>query len=118
MELVSQFTEDAIAKEDHDCERLACHWRIFKNEPCHYVANMIPGQPGWLVCGTCYLGYRQKISSLVRPSGKCRNYIDRLQCLSWLSHCSLAYTYPEHAKTSQHAKSSTSGSFNHMPKCE
>ncbi|KAG1852800.1 hypothetical protein DFJ58DRAFT_402804, partial [Suillus subalutaceus] len=70
MELVSQFTEDAVAQEDHICDRPACRRRIVKNDPCHYVANMIVGQPGRFVCETCYVGYRQKISSSVRPSGQ------------------------------------------------
>ncbi|KAG1830675.1 hypothetical protein F4604DRAFT_1695416 [Suillus subluteus] len=46
MELVSQFTEDAVAQEDCNCDRPTCHRRIAKNNPCHYVANIIPGQPG------------------------------------------------------------------------
>ncbi|KIK31428.1 hypothetical protein CY34DRAFT_111373, partial [Suillus luteus UH-Slu-Lm8-n1] len=70
MELVSQFTEDAVAQEDRICDRPACRRRIVKNDPCHYVANMILGQPGRFVCETCYVGYRQKISSSVRPSGQ------------------------------------------------
>jgi hypothetical protein len=70
MELVSQFTEDAVAQEDRICDRPACRRRIVKNDPCHYVANMIVGQPGRFVCETCYVGYRQKISSSVRPSGE------------------------------------------------
>ncbi|KAG1726417.1 uncharacterized protein EDB91DRAFT_1086773 [Suillus paluster] len=70
MELVSQFTEDAVAQEDCNCDRPACRWCIVKNDPCHYVANMIPSQPGRFVCETCYIGYQQKISSSVRPSGQ------------------------------------------------
>ncbi|KAG1811330.1 hypothetical protein EV424DRAFT_1542551 [Suillus variegatus] len=70
MELVSQFTEDAVAQEDRICDRPACCRRIVKNDPCHYVANMILGQPGHFVCETCYVGYRQKILSSVQPSGQ------------------------------------------------
>ncbi|KAG2158086.1 uncharacterized protein EDB93DRAFT_1100863 [Suillus bovinus] len=54
MELISQFTEDAIAKED--CA------------PCYYVATIVPGQPGRFIWGVCYLQYSQKLSTLVRPS--------------------------------------------------
>ncbi|KAG2128311.1 uncharacterized protein EDB93DRAFT_1256762 [Suillus bovinus] len=50
MELVSQFTEDAVTQEDQDCDRPACR------------------QPGFFVCGPCYVGYWQKVSSSVRPS--------------------------------------------------
>ncbi|KAG1887343.1 hypothetical protein F4604DRAFT_1675320 [Suillus subluteus] len=70
MELVSQFTEDAVAQEDHNCDRPACHKRILKNDPCHYVANMIPGQLGRFVCEACFVGYQRKISSSVRPSAR------------------------------------------------
>ncbi|KAG1890173.1 hypothetical protein F4604DRAFT_1673643 [Suillus subluteus] len=70
MELVSQFTEDAVAQEDCNCDRPACRKRILKNDPCHYVANMIPGQPGRFVCEACFVGYQRKISLSVRPSAR------------------------------------------------
>ncbi|KAG1890317.1 hypothetical protein F4604DRAFT_1914864 [Suillus subluteus] len=89
MELVSQFTEDAVAKEDRDCKRLACRWRIFKNDPCHYIANMIPGQPGRLVRATIILtDHNVKVGhltavrhvpltqSMQRPPGMSRPLLD------------------------------------------
>ncbi|KAG1876491.1 hypothetical protein DFJ58DRAFT_865615 [Suillus subalutaceus] len=71
MELVSQFTEDTVAQEDRNCDRPACRKCILKNDSCHYVANMIPGQPGRFVCEACFVGYQWKISSSVRPSARC-----------------------------------------------
>ncbi|KAG1801309.1 hypothetical protein EV424DRAFT_1545421 [Suillus variegatus] len=67
-ELVSQFTEDAIAKEDRVCGRPACRGTILKGAPCHYVATIVPGQSGRFVCEVCYLRYSQKLSTSVRPS--------------------------------------------------
>ncbi|KAG1830255.1 hypothetical protein DFJ58DRAFT_848508 [Suillus subalutaceus] len=68
MELVSQFTEDAVAKEDRVCGRPACRSTILKGAPCYYVATIVPGQPGRFVCEACYLRYSQKLSTSVRPS--------------------------------------------------
>ncbi|KAG1869085.1 hypothetical protein C8R48DRAFT_671101 [Suillus tomentosus] len=50
MELVSQFTEDAIAKEDRICGRPACGSIILKGAPYHYIATIVPSQPGRFVC--------------------------------------------------------------------
>ncbi|KAG1763418.1 hypothetical protein EV702DRAFT_1051821 [Suillus placidus] len=49
MELVSQFTEDAIAKEDRICGRPACGSIILKGAPYHYIATIVPSQPGRFV---------------------------------------------------------------------
>jgi hypothetical protein len=68
MELVSQFTEDAIAKEDRICGRPACGSIILKGAPYHYIATIVPSQPGRFVCRACYLRYAQKLSTSVRPS--------------------------------------------------
>ncbi|KAG1754165.1 hypothetical protein EDB19DRAFT_1823558 [Suillus lakei] len=68
MELISQFTKDAIAKEDRVCGRPACRGTILKGAPCYYVATIVPGQPGRFVCEACYLQYSQKLSTSVRPS--------------------------------------------------
>ncbi|KAG2131696.1 uncharacterized protein EDB93DRAFT_1108020 [Suillus bovinus] len=68
MELVSQFTEDAIAKEDRICGRPACGSVILKGAPYHYIATIVPSQPGRFVCRACYLRYAQKLLTSVRPS--------------------------------------------------
>jgi hypothetical protein len=66
-ELISQFTEDAFAKEDRICERPTCGSRILKGEPCHYVATVDPGNPGRRVCASCYARYEKKLATCARP---------------------------------------------------
>ncbi|KAG2134217.1 hypothetical protein BD769DRAFT_1665245 [Suillus cothurnatus] len=66
-ELVSQFTEDAFATEDHLCERPACQSMIAKGAPCLYVATIEPGKPGRHVCSQCYALYQTKAATSVRP---------------------------------------------------
>ncbi|KAG1901331.1 uncharacterized protein F5891DRAFT_979513 [Suillus fuscotomentosus] len=70
MELVSQFTEDAIAKEDRICGRPACGSIILKGASYHYIATIVPSQPGRFICRACYLQYAQKLSTSVRPSSR------------------------------------------------
>ncbi|KIK76039.1 hypothetical protein PAXRUDRAFT_29013, partial [Paxillus rubicundulus Ve08.2h10] len=67
-ELVSQFTEDAFAKEDHICDRPSCKAKIKAGEPCFYVATIDPAQPGHHVCAPCYSQYRKKEATSVRPT--------------------------------------------------
>ncbi|KAG2136840.1 hypothetical protein BD769DRAFT_1664377 [Suillus cothurnatus] len=43
-ELVSQFTEDTFANEDRICERSACAAKIWKGEPCFYIATIVVGK--------------------------------------------------------------------------
>ncbi|KAG1902250.1 uncharacterized protein F5891DRAFT_1186832 [Suillus fuscotomentosus] len=66
-ELVSQFTEDAFAKDDRVCERPACSSKILKGDPCFYVATVDPGTPGRYVCGPCHRRYQGKLATTVRP---------------------------------------------------
>jgi hypothetical protein len=65
-ELVSQFTEDAYAMEDHLCERPTCRLKIAKGAPCFYVATIEPEKPGRHVCGPCYARYQTKVATSVR----------------------------------------------------
>ncbi|KAG1735511.1 hypothetical protein EDB19DRAFT_1830189 [Suillus lakei] len=69
LEVFTQFTEDAIAQEDRVCQRPSCATKIRKGEPCHYIATVVHGQPGWFVCGACYQCYQRKAATRVRPSG-------------------------------------------------
>ncbi|KIK78265.1 hypothetical protein PAXRUDRAFT_164433 [Paxillus rubicundulus Ve08.2h10] len=64
-ELITQFTEDAFAKEDRVCQRSSCQVRIQMGEPCHYVMGHNVTQPGKYVCGTCFLWYRHKPATTV-----------------------------------------------------
>jgi len=59
-DLVTQFTEDAFAKDDRVCQRSRCQASIRKGDPCHYVAAYDPSQPGKFVCGKCYSWYKNK----------------------------------------------------------
>jgi len=81
-ELVSQYTEDAIANEDRVCDRPACRAPIQKGEPCHYVATVNPGQTGHQVCGACLGHYQKKAATHVRPTG---NYLLSGLWTSWLT---------------------------------
>ncbi|KAG2739151.1 hypothetical protein P692DRAFT_20756559 [Suillus brevipes Sb2] len=67
-ELVSQFTEDAFAKEDRLCQRPACGANIAKGDPCFYVATIEHGKPGCYVCGPCHERYQKKSATSVRPA--------------------------------------------------
>ncbi|KAG2344991.1 hypothetical protein BDR05DRAFT_998601 [Suillus weaverae] len=67
-EIVSQFTEDAYAKEDHICDRPVCRAKIRKGDPCFYVATIEPGQPGRNVCAPCYSHYKKNPATSVRPT--------------------------------------------------
>ncbi|KAG1784918.1 uncharacterized protein HD556DRAFT_1314653 [Suillus plorans] len=67
-ELVSQYTEDAFAKEDRLCQRPACGTNIAKGDPCFYVATIEHGKPGRYVCGPCHEHYQKKAATSVRPA--------------------------------------------------
>ncbi|KAG2134629.1 hypothetical protein BD769DRAFT_1665069 [Suillus cothurnatus] len=67
-EIISQFTEDAYAKEDHICDRPVCRAKIRKGEPCFYVATIEPGQPGRNVCASCHAHYKKNPATSVRPT--------------------------------------------------
>ncbi|KAG1732589.1 hypothetical protein EDB19DRAFT_1831293 [Suillus lakei] len=69
LEVFTQFTEDAIAQEDHVCQCPSCAAKICKGEPCHYIATVVHGQPGRFVCGACYQHYQRKAATGVQPSG-------------------------------------------------
>ena len=69
-ELVSQYTEDAFAKEDRLCQCPACGANIAKGDPCFYVATIEHGKPGRYVCGPCHERYQKKAATSVRPAGK------------------------------------------------
>lgn len=68
--LVTQYTEDAYAREDRICDRPACRANIRTGDPCFYVATIDPGQPGRHVCASCYSHYQKKAATSVRPTGK------------------------------------------------
>lgn len=70
MELVSQYTEDAFAKEARLCQRPACGANIAMGDPCFYVATIEHGKPGRYVCGPCHERYQRKAATSVRPAGK------------------------------------------------
>ena len=63
-DLVTQFTEDAFAKEDRVCQRSKCKILIRKGDPCYYVAALDPAQPGKFVCAECYRWYKVKPSTM------------------------------------------------------
>ncbi|KAI5988557.1 hypothetical protein EDD15DRAFT_2371224 [Pisolithus albus] len=65
-DLVTQFTDDAFAKEDRVCQRTRCQALIRKGDPCHYVAAYDPAQPGRFVCAACYGWYRNKPATTAR----------------------------------------------------
>ncbi|KAG1908078.1 uncharacterized protein F5891DRAFT_1181105 [Suillus fuscotomentosus] len=67
-ELVSQYTEDAFAKEDWLCQHPACGANIAKGDPCFYVATIEHGKPGHYVCGPCHECYQKKAATSVRPA--------------------------------------------------
>jgi hypothetical protein len=67
-EIISQFTEDAYAKEDRICDRPVCRAKIRKGEPCFYVATIEPGQPGHNVCASCHAHYKKNPATSVRPT--------------------------------------------------
>ena len=70
-DLVTQFTEDAFAKDDRVCQRSKCKVLIWKGEPCHYVAAYNLTQPGKFVCAECYGWYKNKPVTTARahPQG-------------------------------------------------
>ncbi|KAG1885904.1 uncharacterized protein F5891DRAFT_1201454 [Suillus fuscotomentosus] len=68
-ELLTQYTEDAYAKEDRICDRPSCMANIRTGEPCFYVATIEPGQRGRYVCESCHLHYENKRATSVRPTG-------------------------------------------------
>ncbi|KAG1879968.1 hypothetical protein F4604DRAFT_1922644 [Suillus subluteus] len=68
-ELLTQYTEDAYAKEDQICDRPSCMANIRTGEPCFYVATIEPGQRGRYVCESCHLHYENKQATSVRPTG-------------------------------------------------
>ncbi|KAG1730901.1 hypothetical protein EDB19DRAFT_2010419 [Suillus lakei] len=67
-ELISQFTEDVLAAEDHVCECPVCRARIAKGDPCFYVGTVDPGKPGRYVCGPCHAHYLRMPATSVRPT--------------------------------------------------
>ncbi|KAG1869626.1 hypothetical protein F4604DRAFT_1927030 [Suillus subluteus] len=67
-ELVSQFTEDVFANEDHICECSTCAAKIRKGEPCFYIATIVVGQRGCFVCGPCHRHYQGKRATSIRPT--------------------------------------------------
>ncbi|KAG1800558.1 hypothetical protein EV424DRAFT_1545696 [Suillus variegatus] len=67
-ELLTQYTEDAYAKEDQICDRPSCMTNIRTGEPCFYVATIKPGQRGHYVCESCHLHYENKRATSVRPT--------------------------------------------------
>ncbi|KAG1730994.1 hypothetical protein EDB19DRAFT_1912656 [Suillus lakei] len=67
-EIISQFTEDAYAKEDRICDRPVCRAKIRKGDPCFNVATIEPGQPGCNVCAPCYSHYKKNPATSVRPT--------------------------------------------------
>jgi hypothetical protein len=69
-ELVSQFTEDAFAKEDLICERSACTAKILKGDPCFYIATIVIGQRGRFVCTACHRHYKGKAATSMRPTAQ------------------------------------------------
>ncbi|KAI5989938.1 hypothetical protein EDD15DRAFT_2198291 [Pisolithus albus] len=66
--IVTQFTEDAFAKEDRVCQRSRCQGRIRKGEPCHYVSAYDPAHPGKFVCEACYRWYMNKPTTTARTN--------------------------------------------------
>jgi hypothetical protein len=67
--LISQFTEDAFAADDHICKCLSCQARILKGDPCFYVGTVDPGKSGRYVCGQCHAHYLIMPATSVRPTG-------------------------------------------------
>ena len=65
-DLVTQFTEDAFAKEDRVCQRSKCKALIRRGDPCHYVAAYNPAQPGKFVCVECFRWYQNKPATTAR----------------------------------------------------
>ncbi|KAG2029448.1 hypothetical protein BDR03DRAFT_1018380 [Suillus americanus] len=68
-ELLTQYTEDAYAREDQICDRPSCKANIRTGDPCFYVATIEPGQCGRYVCASCHLHYEKKRATSVRPTG-------------------------------------------------
>jgi hypothetical protein len=68
MEPVSQFTEDAYAKQDCICECPACAAKILKGEPRFYIATIDANKRGRFVCGSCNSRYQKKAATSVRPA--------------------------------------------------
>jgi hypothetical protein len=66
LELVAQFTEDAVAKEPSPCQRPSCRIIIQVGQPRHYIASRVPGQPGRHVCHGCYRHYSTQPGTLMR----------------------------------------------------
>ncbi|KAI6120019.1 hypothetical protein EDD16DRAFT_1706241 [Pisolithus croceorrhizus] len=68
LEVSTQFTEDAFAKQDHHCERPKCGVMIRQGEPEFYIATIKPGQRGQRVCSSCNLHYLHKPSTTARKT--------------------------------------------------
>jgi len=64
-EVSTQFTEDTFAKQDHYCEWPKCRALIRQGEPEFYIATILPGQCGRVVCANCNLYYLSKPSTTV-----------------------------------------------------
>jgi hypothetical protein len=69
-ELVTQFTEDAVADQERTCQRPSCTTKIRKGDPCFYIATIVPGKAGRFVCGPCNGHYERKLATGVRPTGR------------------------------------------------
>ncbi|KAG1802974.1 uncharacterized protein BJ212DRAFT_1304753 [Suillus subaureus] len=65
--IVSQFTEDTYAKEDHICNHPVCRAKIRKGMPYFYVATIEPGQPECNLCVSYHAHYKKNPVTLVRP---------------------------------------------------
>lgn len=72
IDVSTQFTEDAFAKQDHHCERPKCGQLIRQGEPEFYIATIEPGQRGRRVCSSCNLHYLRKPSTTVRKTAAAR----------------------------------------------
>ncbi|KAG1760646.1 hypothetical protein EDD22DRAFT_848322 [Suillus occidentalis] len=93
-ELISQYTEDAFAAEDHVCERPVCRARIAKGDPCFYVGTIDPGKPGRYVCGPCHAHYLTMPATSVRPSAVFTAASSRSASMSSAAP-QLSHTFPD-----------------------
>ncbi|KAI6094249.1 hypothetical protein EDD16DRAFT_1522532 [Pisolithus croceorrhizus] len=66
LEIISQFTEDAVASQDMICQHPSCGKFIPKGDLCYYITTINPAKPGHLVCKSCLDWYSRKLSTTVR----------------------------------------------------
>lgn len=69
-ELVTQFTEHAVADQECTCQRPSCTTKIHKGDPYFYIATIVPGKAGRFVCRPYNGHYEQKLATGVRPTGR------------------------------------------------